>query len=231
MSPSRVTAPDWAQIDTVLLDMDGTLLDLNFDNHFWRVHVPRRYAEIHALSEAEAQARLAAHYARHAGTLAWYCLDFWGRELQLDIVALKEEVAHLIALRPDTLGFLQALRASGRRVALVTNAHPASVALKMRVTQIAPWFDATISSHALGLPKEHPEFWSRLAAVEPFDPARTLFADDSQPVLESARAHGIAHVVAITNPDSRQPAQPRPGFFGICDYAELLPIPARASAA
>ncbi|MGD8938682.1 MAG: haloacid dehalogenase, partial [Gammaproteobacteria bacterium] len=36
---------DWTQIDTVLLDMDGTLLDLHFDNHFWREHVPLRYGE------------------------------------------------------------------------------------------------------------------------------------------------------------------------------------------
>ena len=26
---------DWTQLDTILLDMDGTLLDLEFDNHFW----------------------------------------------------------------------------------------------------------------------------------------------------------------------------------------------------
>lgn len=30
----------WKEIDTVLLDMDGTLLDLNFDNHFWKEFVP-----------------------------------------------------------------------------------------------------------------------------------------------------------------------------------------------
>ena len=31
---------DWTRIDTILLDMDGTLLDLGFDNFFWREHVP-----------------------------------------------------------------------------------------------------------------------------------------------------------------------------------------------
>ncbi|HBT55971.1 MAG TPA: haloacid dehalogenase, partial [Pseudomonas sp.] len=31
---------NWNAIDTVLLDMDGTLLDLHFDNHFWLEHMP-----------------------------------------------------------------------------------------------------------------------------------------------------------------------------------------------
>lgn len=217
-------ALDWSQIDTVLLDMDGTLLDLYFDNHFWRVHVPRRYAEIHDLDPEIAHARLMTHYAAHHGTLAWYCLDFWGRELALDIVALKEEVAHLIALRPDTVDFLSSLRASGRRVSLVTNAHPQSVDLKMRRTGIAHWFDAMISSHALGLPKEHAEFWPRLRQVEPFDPERTLFIDDSLAVLKAARAHGIRHVLAVCNPDSSLPANHFEDFVGIHSFIEVGPI-------
>ena len=39
---------NWKNIDTVLLDMDGTLLDLHFDNHFWQTFVPLRYAQQHA---------------------------------------------------------------------------------------------------------------------------------------------------------------------------------------
>ncbi|MCP4043692.1 MAG: haloacid dehalogenase, partial [Gammaproteobacteria bacterium] len=33
---------NWNSIHTVLLDMDGTLLDLHFDNQFWLEHVPLR---------------------------------------------------------------------------------------------------------------------------------------------------------------------------------------------
>lgn len=215
---------DWSQIDTVFLDMDGTLLDLHFDNHFWREHVPRRYAEYHGLDEAIARERLAQHYARHAGTLNWYCIDFWSSELALDVMQLKAEVLHLIAVRPDVPAFLQALRASGRRVVLVTNAHPKSLGLKMRETGLEAWFDALISSHRLGLPKEHQDFWQALQAIEPYDPLRTLFVDDSLPVLESARVYGIRHLLAVCNPDSREPPKHSGGFRGITSFAEVMPV-------
>ena len=214
---------DWPRIDTVFLDMDGTLLDLYFDNHFWLEHMPRRYAEHHGLAHEDARARLAAHYERHSGTLNWYCLDFWSSELALDIVQLKEEVAHLIAVRPDVPAFLQATRASGRRVVMVTNAHPKSLGLKMRETRIDAWFDALISSHRVGLPKEHPDFWQALQAAEAYDPARTLFVDDSLPVLRSASAYGIGQLLAVSNPDSRQPHKDTAEFTGITSFAQVMP--------
>jgi putative hydrolase of the HAD superfamily len=213
---------DWTRIDTVFLDMDGTLLDLYFDNHFWLEHMPRRYAEYHGLDEAVARARLAAHYERHAGTLNWYCLDFWSSELALDIVQLKEEVAHLIAVRPDVPAFLQAVRAAGRRVVMVTNAHPKSLGLKMRETRIDAWFDALISSHQVGLPKEHPDFWQALQAVEPFDRTRTLFVDDSLPVLRSAQAYGIAHLLAVRFPDTRLPEKDPEEFEAIHSFSDVM---------
>ena len=214
---------DWTRVDTVLLDMDGTLLDLHFDNHFWLEHMPRRYAEYHGLDHALAREALMARYRQHAGTLNWYCLDFWSSELALDIVELKQELTHLIAVRPDVPAFLQALRDSGRRVVMVTNAHPKSLDLKMRETRIDVYFDALISSHRVGLPKEHPAFWQGLQAIEAFDKSRTLFVDDSLPVLRSAFAYGIGQLLAVCNPDSKQPHKDCGEFAGIASFAEVMP--------
>lgn len=214
---------DWSRIDTVFLDMDGTLLDLHFDNHFWLEHMPRRYAEYHGLAPEVARARLTAHYARHNGTLNWYCLDFWSSELALDIVQLKQEVAHLIAVRPDVPAFLQAIRDSGRRMVMVTNAHPKSLDLKMRETCIDTYFNSLLSSHRVGLPKEHPDFWHGLQAIEPFDRARTLFVDDSLPVLNSAQNYGIANLLAVCNPDSKQPHKDCGVFATITSFAQVMP--------
>jgi GMP/IMP 5'-nucleotidase len=219
-----VNKVNWRGIDTVLLDMDGTLLDLHYDNFFWREHVPLRYAERHGLEQVAAREKLFDHYQRHAGTLNWYCVDFWSRELALDIVTLKEEVAHLIAVHPDVQEFLQAVRAAGKRVALVTNAHRKSLDLKMRRTGLVPYFDAVITAHALGLPKEEPKFWEALRAAEPFDPAHTLLVDDSLSVLESARAYGIANLLSIRQPDSRQPPREELAFAALHSFRELLPV-------
>ena len=214
----------WSEIDRVFLDMDGALLDLHFDNHFWLEHVPRRYAESNGLSLDAAKNELLPRYRQAEGSLDWYCVDYWSRELQLDIALLKEEVEHLIAVHPHVLNFLDALRQLEKRVVLVTNAHTKSLDIKMRKTRLDGHLDAIISSHDLGLPKEDPAFWQRLHAVEPYANDRTLFVDDSLPVLESARAHGIVHLLAITNADSKGPPRDSGDFPAIANFAELLPL-------
>lgn len=214
----------WMQIDTVLLDMDGTLLDLRFDNHFWRELAPLRYAERHGLPLAQAQAEVKARTQAIEGTLNWYCLDYWSQELALDIMAIKREIEHLIAVHPHALTFLNALGSAGKRTTLVTNAHPHSLALKMEKTGLAGHFDAMICAHDLGLVKEQPEFWPRLREIEPFDPAATLLVDDNPAILHTARAYGIAHLVMVLQPDSGDPPRQCSEFPAIHNFSELLPI-------
>lgn len=213
----------WERIDTVLLDMDGTLLDLHFDNHFWQAHLPRRYAEARGLPADSGREELMARYHARAGTLEWYSVDFWETELELDIMRFKEEVAHLIAVHPHVTDFLVAVRAAGKRIVLATNAHHKSLTLKMARTGLTPHFDAIVSSHALGAAKEEQAFWQRLREIEPFDPARTLLVDDSLPVLDSARRYGIAQLVAVKRPDTRQPEKQTADYPAIDDFSQLMP--------
>ncbi|AMO74000.1 GMP/IMP nucleotidase [Pseudomonas citronellolis] len=213
---------DWAGIDSVLLDMDGTLLDLHFDNHFWLEHLPQRYAEHHGIDREQADAELLPLFRDNAGQLNWYCLDFWSRELKLSIRDLKREVAHLIALRPDADTFLAALRRAGKRVALITNAHRDSLSLKLERVELAPWFDRLISSHDYGFPKEDQQFWQALHADFGFEPARSLFIDDSLPILRSARDFGVGHLLAVRQPDSRQGAKDTAEFAAVEDYRTLI---------
>lgn len=220
----------WQQIDTVLLDMDGTLLDLHFDNHFWLTHLPQRYAEHHGVSLALAQAELLPLFRQHAGTLNWYCTDFWSRELRLSIRDLKREVAHLIALRTDAELFLRALREAGKRVVLITNAHRDSLSLKLERVELAPWFERLISSHDYGFPKEDQQFWFALRQDVEFDPARALFIDDSLPILRSAGRFGVANLLAVRQPDSQAGPKDTEEFVAVEDYRELvLGLPATPS--
>lgn len=212
----------WRDIDTVLLDMDGTLLDLHFDNHFWLEHLPKRYAEVHGVSLAMAQMELMPLFEKNAGTLNWYCTDFWSTELNLPVKDLKVEIAHLIALRPDAETFLAAIKQAGKRVIMITNAHRDSLSLKMERLELAPYFERLISSHDYGYPKENSQFWDALQADIQFDPARSLFIDDTLPILRSAGRYGIGHLLAVREPDSRKGPKDTEEFEAVEDYRSLI---------
>jgi len=213
---------NWSQIDTVLLDMDGTLLDLHFDNYFWLEHLPKRYAEHHQVALPQAQAHLKSAFAAVAGTLNWYCLDYWQDQLQLPIMALKREVQHLIRMRDDVPAFLDALRTTGRDIVLVTNAHPDSLLLKLDCTNLGQYCDELISTHQFGASKESQQLWQQLQKHLDFDPARTLFVDDSERILQAAQDFGIGQCLFVENPDSKMAPQTAVGFPGVNHYHELI---------
>lgn len=219
MSPLQA---DWNDIDTVLLDMDGTLLDLHFDNFFWLQYLPKRYSEQHGVDLSEARLDLHRRMASTQGTLDWYCTDFWSDQFNIDVVDLKREVLHLVNERPQVLDFLTALGSRGKQRILITNAHRDSVDIKFSVTAIEPLLDSVISSHDYGYPKEDQLFWQQLQKNMPFDPARTLFIDDSEPVLRSAEKYGVAHLLCIDKPDSQQPARPSSNFASVMNFEQLL---------
>lgn len=213
---------DWDNIDTVLLDMDGTLLDLNYDNHFWQEFVPYQYAQKQGYTIAEAKTILAPQFKQMEGKLEWYCLDYWSDILQLDIAGLKREVAGLIAILPHVVKFLEKVRQSRRTLLLVTNAHRNSLDLKMDKTCLNQFFDALVSSHDFGYAKEQRGFWPCLRQHHPFDKHRTLLVDDSLAVLNAARAFGLTQLVTISKPDSQKPVRLIQEYPAIEDFRELM---------
>lgn len=213
---------DWKKIDTVLLDMDGTLLDLNFDNHFWKEFVPLKFAQEKGISVVAAKQQLEPQFKSMEGKLEWYCLDYWSNVLQLDIAGLKAEISGLISVLPHVTEFLEKLQQSPQKVLLVTNAHRDSLDLKMEKTCLHQFFDGIISSHDFGVPKEHACFWSLLQQQEPFNEKTTLLIDDSLAVLNSARQFGVVHLISVSKPDSRQPKKHVTGYPAIEDFRELM---------
>lgn len=216
---------NWEKINYVILDMDGTLLDLHFDNFFWLTHIPSKYAKAHNISLKEAQEYLHDETAKVSGQIEWYCLDYWTDKLDLPIVELKKEIKHKIALRPDTLPFLDALKQANKKVVLVTNAHPDSLSLKVERTALDKHIDLLISTHHYGATKESQTLWHKLQQDLGFDKNKTLFVDDSITILDSAKKFGIKHLLSVANPDSqlaiRDEAQLK-GYSYITDYRDIL---------
>jgi putative hydrolase of the HAD superfamily len=208
--------------ETLMLDMDGTILDLAFDNYVWKELVVGRYASHKGLEYKTARDRLLARYLSIQGALEWYCLDHWSERLGFDVLALHHEVQDRIEYLPGALAFLEAVRETDIKLLLVTNSHPDTLQLKDDTLGFSQFFDGMHSSHVYGHAKERQEFWRVLREKEGFDPATTLFIDDTEPVLRSADEFGIEKLVTITRPDTTEPVRESNGYAGVEGVYELL---------
>ncbi len=215
---------DWDNITSIFLDMDGTLLDLHYDNYFWLDYVPDRYSRKYDLPIEETKQILYSRYKSIEGTLEWYCVDYWSRELGLDITALKHEIADKIEIHPHVETFLTAAKKANKRLVLVTNAHGSSVDLKLSKTGLRAYFDRIVISHDVGEPKENHRFWPLLRDQEPHEPSKSLLVDDNLSVLRCAADYGIENLLAIKRPDTQAAPKDTGEFRGIQNFEEILPI-------
>ena len=205
-------APDWQQISTILLDMDGTLLDKYFDDYFWETYVPLKYSQKNNLAHDHAQAILLEQYNGVKGTLHWSDLNYWSDKLELNIAELKKEIEHLIGLHPYVKEFLSFLVREKKQVYLITAAHPEALKLKMEKVRMEGYFEQIICQDQVGAAKEELIFWQKLVQMIDFNKEQTLFADDTLAVLKAARQFGIRFLIHIAKPNSKQ----SPSFTDFC---------------
>tara|TARA_B110000967_G_C18901001_1_gene575074 strand:- start:2379 stop:3068 length:690 start_codon:yes stop_codon:yes gene_type:complete len=217
----HITSIDWTQINTIFLDLDGTLLDLNFDLHFWLEYLPKVHSKKHNLSFEESKKIIILMLESQEGKLTWYCLDYWEEKLGFDIMQLKSDVSHLIQVHNHVEEFLKVAKEKNKRIYLVTNAHRKGIKLKMKMSNLQNYFDEIISSHDYGFIKQEQKFWQQLEVAIDFDKDRTIFFDDSLDVLESAAKFKIKYVVAINKPSSAIEKKLIPGFFNIENFLEV----------
>lgn len=212
----------WPEIDTILLDMDGTLLDSYFDDYFWEEYVPEVFAAQNDLSLSEARQSLLARYRRVEKTLQWSNVDYWSEQLGLDIPGLKCTIDHLIQVHPHVIEFLEFIQRENKDVCLVTAAHEKTIQIKLGKAEIGPYFDRIIPIEEIGEAKEQPPFWAELERVLGFDKSRTLLVDDNSNVLRAAKDHGLKHLVHIARPSSKKPLRYSEEFPSIEFFKELL---------
>ncbi|MDD2464005.1 MAG: HAD hydrolase-like protein [Desulfobulbus sp.] len=213
----------WSEIDTVLLDMDGTLLDKHFDDYFWEQYLPEHYSLVHDITVEEAKKQLLDRYDQVTDTLDWADLDFWSSELGLDLQELKMRINHLIGVHPYVIEFFEFCLKRRKKLYLITNAHSQSLEIKLQKTAIGPWFDRIVCASEVGAAKEEPLFWERLKSMLGYDKKRTLLVDDTEKVLFTARDNGLAYLLYVARPSSRQRVQYSCNFPSIEYFKELLP--------
>ena len=213
---------DWSNIDDVLLDMDGTLLDRHFDNFFFEEELPRRYATLHAISFEEARDRLMSMYRSVEGELAWTDLHYWTKQVGIDVVAMHKELDHMIGFLPGAEEFLRYLRRLGKRVTIVTNAHAAGVSVKVAKTGLDRYVDRIVDAFEVGSLKMRPEYWPSCQRLLSFDPTHSLFMDDDEGCLTAAKAFGVAYLIHSAKSSSQLPSSTLPQFLSITGFSPLM---------
>jgi len=208
--------------ETLMLDMDGTILDLAYDNYMWMTYVPEQWGAQNGMSLSEARKHLFAKYGAAQGELHWYCLDHWSERLGIDVMQLHRDNHDRIDFLPGARDFLLSVRELDIRVLLVTNSHQDTLELKEEVTGLCEFFDGVHSAHSYGYAKEQQEFWHALQKEEGFEPETTMFVDDNECVLKSAGEYGIKMLVSITRPDTSEPQRDGTEFVSVESVASLI---------
>jgi putative hydrolase of the HAD superfamily len=213
---------NWNEIDDVLLDMDGTLLDRHFDNFFFEEELPRRYAALHGLQLDESRDRLMAMYRSVEGELDWTDLHYWTQRVGIDVVAMHRELDHMIGFLPGAEAFLTELRRKGKRITVLTNAHRAGVEVKSNRTGLDRQVDRIVDAFEVGYLKMRPEYWPTCQRLVGFTPKRSLYVDDDEGCLIPAQQFGIGHIIHSAKSSSQLPPQHSAAFASIVSFADVL---------
>jgi len=212
----------WDQIDDVLLDMDGTLLDRHFDNFFFEEELPRRYAVLQGLPFEESRERLMAMYRSVEGELAWTDLHYWTDRVGIDVVAMHKELNHMIGFLPGAEKFLRQLRQLGKRVTVITNAHQTGVAVKAAKTGLDQHVDRIVDAFEVGYLKMRPEYWPSCQQLVGFEPRRSLYVDDDESCLDAAKRFGIVEIIHSAKSSSQLPPAFSTSFASVEELSLLM---------
>ena len=211
----------WNDIKTVLLDVDGTLLDLHFDNSVWDNSLPEAFARKHNLSLSESRSNLYQHMRKVRGKIEFYSFDYWASFTKIDIERLHELQQEKIAFRKDAEWFLSKI--SGKKATFIaTNADRKSFGIKDTKLGLTSKVKGVFSSQDFQSPKEEQAFWSAVQNATGFEGSTTLMIDDNEKVLEAAASYGIEHLRFVETPDSQKGTRHSSKFIGINNFVELF---------
>jgi len=184
----------------ILLDIDGVLLDLSFDNLFWQELIPLKLASSKNISIEEAKTEIKKTASKIYGTLPWYELEFWESRYDIDFLSVANKHSSKINFLPDSEKILQQLASLDKRIILLTNCDPRLLNIKANAVPFMQYVDGCISSVEIGAVKENQNFWGPAFRYFNINPNFSLFADDNLYVVNSAIKAGIKNSFQVLEP-------------------------------
>ena len=185
-------------IECLLIDMDGVILDNAYDNDFWQNQIPEVIADSKGIGFDDAKRLAIQIFNYKKNTKDWYDVDYWSNMLDIDIEAQKrsEKSFSRISLYDGVIDTLSILKNKTKMI-LITNAHRKTLNIKLEKYNLTPYFDEMVCAHELHYVKEDIQLWYMLRSKYRLDYEKTLLVEDTINNINVGLSAGISGAIYV----------------------------------
>jgi len=185
-------------IECLLIDMDGVILDNAYDNDFWQNQIPEVIADSKSIAFDDAKRLAIQIFNYKKNTKDWYDVDYWSNMLDIDIEAQKrsEKSFSRISLYDGVIDTLSVLKNKTKMI-LITNAHRKTLNIKLEKYNLNPYFDEMVCAHELNYVKEDIQLWYMLRSKYRLDYEKTLLIEDTINNINVGLSAGISGAIYV----------------------------------
>ena len=185
-------------IECLLIDMDGVILDNTYDNDFWQNQIPEVIADSKGIAFDDAKRLAIQIFNYKKNTKDWYDVDYWSNMLNIDIEAQKrsEKSFSRISLYDGVIDTLSVLKNKTKMI-LITNAHRKTLNIKLEKYNLTPYFDEMVCAHELNYVKEDIQLWYMLRSKYRLDYEKTLLVEDTINNINVGLSAGISGAIYV----------------------------------
>ena len=185
-------------IECLLIDMDGVILDNAYDNDFWQNQIPEVIADNKGIAFDDAKRLAIQIFNYKKNTKDWYDVDYWSNMLSIDIEAQKrsEKSFSRISLYDGVIDTLSVLKNKTKMI-LITNAHRKTLNIKLEKYNLTPYFDEMVCAHELNYVKEDIQLWYMLRSKYRLDYEKTLLVEDTINNINVGLSAGISGAIYV----------------------------------
>ena len=185
-------------IECLLIDMDGVILDNAYDNDFWQNQIPEVIADSKGIGFDDAKRLAIQIFNYKKNTKDWYDVDYWSNMLDIDIEAQKrsEKSFSRISLYDGVINTLSILKNKTKMI-LITNAHRKTLNIKLEKYNLTPYFDEMVCAHELNYVKEDIQLWYMLRSKYRLDYEKTLLVEDTINNINVGLSAGISGAIYV----------------------------------